>query len=815
MKKLFISIVVLSSFVFASSPIYDNSTYNLYVKKGWQLLGFPYAINDMSLFDNSNVSLLWKYDNTKKIWQGYSNDSDIKTKLKDKNITTISNIEHFNGVWIHSTKDWYLSIPKLDSNNIDTDSNNTIALIEGWNLISIPAKNVYSSKLFEGFDVWKYEDQNWSINSDSKLYPKIQKYNAGEAVWVLSETNTTIDINKQSAKLFNFSSQDELKEYIRDMTTAYNRPYFDYYYVDFIEPAFAMDDVALETSDTSTNVKSDTATNTSSTNTQEKNVDEADIIKHNGDAIFYINTNQSKISVTQFKHLVDDNVSKYEENLTIQLNQGSRPIEAYLINDQLIVISNFDNWYNYYEPMVDEYYYPKYYYSEPKTLIDIFNINDINNITHTKQLTMSGTYKDSRLTNGKLYFISEFYPHIEVEYEKKYLDNTYSCNSINSYEEAKKCYGVYKDENGSYKYDYDNYTVTKEYLVPQLYENNTSVDLIKAPNFYSSMKLNQNPNITTVTQIDVNSTQIDKSISILGYMNTIYASKESLYMTSDQYPIYFTYDDYKHQLALYKLSLEDNLTYKAMGYIEGRTLNQFSLSEYNSTLRVATTQGTSWSDDGTNNRVYTLQENNATLEVQGILENLGEERERIFAVRFIGQRGYVVTFRETDPFYTLDLSNPLNPKKVGELKIDGVSTYLHPINDDLILSIGRLNWGEFKLELFDVSDFSNPTSSDRIIIDNAYYSGNHKSYTFRNNLLSMALRVYDTSSYNYNSKINGYLFNVDTDTQSLKEKLSTSLSDTFYSGVYYTRSIIYDFKGKSYITFFNQNSIKTETFTTD
>ena len=101
MKQIIIIFLLLQSIVFASN-IYDENTYNIHVKKGWQLLGFPYAINDMSLLDNEHVTLVWKYDNTNKVWEGYSNDIDIKEKIQENNISIIERIDHFNGVWIYS-----------------------------------------------------------------------------------------------------------------------------------------------------------------------------------------------------------------------------------------------------------------------------------------------------------------------------------------------------------------------------------------------------------------------------------------------------------------------------------------------------------------------------------------------------------------------------------------------------------------------------------------------------------------------------------------------------------------------------------------
>lgn len=139
----------------------------------------------------------------------------------------------------------------------------------------------------------------------------------------------------------------------------------------------------------------------------------------------------------------------------------------------------------------------------------------------------------------------------------------------------------------------------------------------------------------------------------------------------------------------------------ASGDVPGRLLNQFSLDEYNGYLRVATTISDA-------NDLYVLDKD---LKIVGSLLNFGEN-ERIYSVRFMGDRGYVVTFRQTDPFFVMDLSNPEKPKMKGKLKIPGYSSYLHPLKDDLILGIGK-EGGNVKISIFDVSSPEEPKEVDK------------------------------------------------------------------------------------------------------
>jgi len=160
--------------------------------------------------------------------------------------------------------------------------------------------------------------------------------------------------------------------------------------------------------------------------------------------------------------------------------------------------------------------------------------------------------------------------------------------------------------------------------------------------------------------------------------------------------------------GIIKIDLE-NFVISGTGNIPGTPLNQFSLDEYNEYLRIATTVGI---NSKTENDVYVLDKD---LKIVGSVKGLGK-LERIYSVRFIGDRGYVVTFRQTDPFYVLDLSDPNNPQVKGELKIPGYSSYLHPIEEHLILGIGKEDWN-VKISLFDVSSASEPKEIDKYVLD--------------------------------------------------------------------------------------------------
>lgn len=157
--------------------------------------------------------------------------------------------------------------------------------------------------------------------------------------------------------------------------------------------------------------------------------------------------------------------------------------------------------------------------------------------------------------------------------------------------------------------------------------------------------------------------------------------------------------------------------YVASGSVPGSLLNQYSLSEHDGRLRVATTldSGTARCCDQqarSESAVSVLAQRENRLVQVGRVDGLGKG-ERIYAVRFIGPVGYVVTFRQTDPLYTLDLSDPARPRAVGELKITGYSAYLHPTGEGSLLGVGQEATGEGRrlgtqVSLFDVRDPARP-----------------------------------------------------------------------------------------------------------
>ena len=209
--------------------------------------------------------------------------------------------------------------------------------------------------------------------------------------------------------------------------------------------------------------------------------------------------------------------------------------------------------------------------------------------------------------------------------------------------------------------------------------------------------------------------------SLMTNGQTVYASTKALYVATERWLPNAANPETQPpstSTAIHKFDASrDNVTaYEASGFVRGFVLNQFSMSEHDGRLRVATTETPLWwggaPREESESFVSVLEQRGSDLAEVGRVGGLGRG-ERIYSVRFIGDRGYVVTFRQTDPLYTIDLSNPQAPRVRGELKILGYSAYLHPISDDLLIGVGQDATEQGRtlgtqVSLFDVSDPANP-----------------------------------------------------------------------------------------------------------
>ena len=387
----------------------------------------------------------------------------------------------------------------------------------------------------------------------------------------------------------------------------------------------------------------------SNTTTQVEGVDEADIVKTDGEYIYILSKKNYKVRIVKAgKNPVQVN-SIPMENLNYNQN-------LYICKDRLVAIGT-------------------HYATKSGKIETVAYIYDISNPEETEKIgecRQDGEYSDSRLIGNKLYAISNYVIN----------NNDISEQNPRSYVPNVKC-GTYDDAVPAHSI----------YINP------------KSSSFC----------YTVICGFDMTDGSIKGTQSILGGTYTVYCSTKNI--------ITVGYSDAETQITRYEIN-DGEITHKASGKIKGGLLNQFSIDEYNDHFRFVTTEekwventekGVAAYTNITSNSLYVL---NGELETVGSINGLAPD-ERVYSVRFMGDIAYFVTFRQVDPLFSADLSNPKEPKIIGSLKIPGFSNYLHPFSEGKLLGIGQQAdentgiTGNVKLSLFDVSDPSNVKESSK------------------------------------------------------------------------------------------------------
>jgi len=242
---------------------------------------------------------------------------------------------------------------------------------------------------------------------------------------------------------------------------------------------------------------------------------------------------------------------------------------------------------------------------------------------------------------------------------------------------------------------------------------------------------------------------------------------------------------------IHKIDMND-LKVKANTKIPGAVVNQFSLDEFDTHLRIATTIPRRWrsrtdSQNKDSNDIYILDNK---LNTVGSLTGLAEN-ERIYSTRFVGNRLYMVTFRQVDPFFVIDLSNPKKPMNLGELKIPGFSRYLHPYDDNHIIGIGKDTTDSgrtkgLKISLFDVADVEHPLEVAKYVTDQKYANSKafyeHKAFLFskKKNLLVIPVSSNEWHDGSYVGYSGAFVFNITSDSIVLRGLIDHAKDSTNY-----------------------------------
>ncbi len=468
----------------------------------------------------------------------------------------------------------------------------------------------------------------------------------------------------------------------------------------------------------------------SKTNVQVQGVDEGDILKTDGEYIYF--SGDGVISVVKAQPA--DNM-KLEYTIQFNDNNYFYANEIYVDGDSLIVIGNS-------------------YKEKPITTAYVYDISNKSNVNRVREVSIQGNYVSSRKIGSALYIVT----------------NSYLFDMVNNNDYVQP---VYKDSavGSSFK----------------------SIPYSEICYF---------PEITAKTYTIVAGFELDKPNkevavnTFLGGSENIYASAENLYITTVNYnqPVPLAKRETTSSFGtvsnsvtfaktfttkIYKFAFASgDAIFVGDGEVDGTVLNQFSMDENAGFLRVATT-----SFDTKGNQVNNLVVLDKKLEQVGKISDIAPG-ERIYSARFMGDRGYMVTFKQVDPLFAIDLKDPYNPKILGALKIPGYSNYLHPYDENHLIGIGKdttvlkdnAYYLGMKLSMFDVTDVTNPKElfteiiGDRGTDSPALY--NHKAFLFskEKGLLAFPINVMkvnknqkgDELAYGEFDFQGAYVYNVDT-----------------------------------------------------
>ncbi|MBW2526820.1 MAG: beta-propeller domain-containing protein [Deltaproteobacteria bacterium] len=307
----------------------------------------------------------------------------------------------------------------------------------------------------------------------------------------------------------------------------------------------------------------------------------------------------------------------------------------------------------------------------------------------------------------------------------------------------------------------------EEFLAYRFVKNGDSVEQMPCPcaDYWVPTEGTTQHGVTQLEAFDLDDPSGElRGAHIVGAVQTIYANAESLYLAAShwQNPLWSEErPDTPVSVTATHLHKFDIATepaaprYVASGTVPGLVHNQFSLDERDGYLRVATTDRivSGWDSESVND-LFVLDQMGPSLSIVGQVTNLAPG-EQIYSARFVGERGYIVTFRQVDPLFVFDLSVPHAPQLLGELKIPGFSEYMHPIEDGrFLLTIGQdgNDWGATgspALQIFDVTDATNPTLVHKHPLPEGWTEAeqNHKAITYYHDMLALPFTRYDYSSW--------------------------------------------------------------------
>lgn len=503
----------------------------------------------------------------------------------------------------------------------------------------------------------------------------------------------------------------------------------------FFDAEMAMDDGAADASTNSPTTRTE-GTDYSGTNNQEQGVDEADFVKTDGHHIYFLQGQRLHIfGVPTFGELVQ------ESNLSLE----GTPRAMMLDGDQLVVISTLNPWaIQANSPVVDAMGWDEEYNqwrTSSLTKFTVLNVADGTDAVVDRELYIEGQYITARETNGTVRTVTHAWMDVRGMTSWLSLPNGYY--NLDWEDDAQLRRDI--RERVAYKAMQANQNALDNLslndLIPQVYEfTNGEVTTHRMSDDacaqFVAPEDGFNRGITSIFALELSSASFAFTVDhVVGNYPQVYASQDVLVLAENAFDWWWFWGtngvEEMTNLHTFDISSPDATLYTGSGRVNGTVLNQFSLSEFEGVLRVATTTG-QWGQWWLENpepmssqlvtlgRSVDLDTQRQVLVETGRVDGIAPG-ERIWSARFDGDRAYLVTFEQIDPLWVIDISNATDPVILGELEVPGVSTYIHPLSRDHLLTIGMgpanedgtgLDWSSTQLSLFNIQDPTAPTRDD-------------------------------------------------------------------------------------------------------
>ncbi len=472
----------------------------------------------------------------------------------------------------------------------------------------------------------------------------------------------------------------------------------------------------------------DSGNSYSDTNVREEGVGEADIVKTDGSSLYIVNS--------QAVEIVGIESAEMEELAEIRMADDCYIKELYVQDDSLVIM------YTRTEPSVDEDGYYNNYRDYTNALV--YDISDRTNPVKVGNISQSGYYNTMRVRDGYVYVISNFYADAAAP----------------------------RADTAAY--------------IPEVQGSTMEASDIYMP----QRQMGNQYTVITSFSLEDPSEKTD-SKAVFGSSGMCYVSTENIYVTEGWYG----QDDAEvTQTSIRKVAYKEGILQgEAQTKVDGTLNDSFSIDEYNGYLRLVTTVSPVSSGDGgiarffsgdtggrqqeDSNSLYVLDEN---LEIAGEIHDLAKD-ESVYSARFMGDVGYFVTFKQVDPLFSVDLSDPSAPEIIGKLKIPGFSEYLHPYGDGQLLGIGMdvdeesVTTDGVKISMFDISNPADVNEEENYVLEDLY--GTDVGYNYKEVFVDVEKNLFGFMAYGDTTKY--FIFTYDEN--GFKEVFSREL--TLYGNV--------------------------------